>query len=121
MPVTVCTHAAAVHFGELFYQRKSYAESTQRTSARAVVLHEQIEYGRELLLGNSDPGIANRDDGAGSERAQVQPYLPAGLGVLGGVGDQVHHDLFEARRIAQDRQRGIATRDRELVTTRLRQ
>ena len=77
---------------------------------------------RALHLGrDADAGVSHPQDGLIAFAAERDRDPAAGLGVLGGVVEQVRHDLLQPGRVAFDPERLGREIDRELVPERLDQ
>ena len=96
---------AAVQFDETSHERQPDPEPAPRAIQRMVGLHEEIEDVSLHLGRDADPGVSHSQHGLVAFAAERDRDPAAGLGVLGGVVQQVRDDLFQTGRVALDPQR----------------
>ena len=111
-PVAVRRDRAAVQLDEAAHDREPEAEAAVRAIERLPLLREQVEDVRQHRRARCRCRCRARADRRSSpSRRRATAMLAAGLGVLGGVGQQVRDHLREARRVAVDDQaaRGTST------------
>ena len=66
-------------FDETAHQSETDAKSRLGMSRRAVYLHEEIEYMRQLLRRDADSGVANAHEGLAVFLPQGQPQIASRL------------------------------------------
>ena len=71
------------------HQRQADAEPALCAAVRAIDLREHVEHRRELVGRDADAVVADGDDGAAVAPSAAAPDVAAGVGVLGGVVEQV--------------------------------
>ncbi len=104
-----------MHFDEASDQREADAEAALGTVKRAVALHEEVEYAREQVFGDSNAGVADVDSDLVAFANGIQPNTAAGIGVLSGVIEQIGEDLLQPRGVGHQAHGVVGKRDGELV------
>ncbi len=85
-------------------QREPDTQTALGAIGRLIALEEQIEDARQSVRGNPDAVVAHANLECPVARAGVDRDLAAGLGELGGVVQDVGHDLNETDPIAVDQE-----------------
>ena len=86
------------------YDRQPDAQAPLRAGERAVRLGEQVEEPGEHLGGDPDPVVPDPDDHLAVLDPGGELDASTRRGVLGGVGQEVHEDLLEPRRVGLELQ-----------------
>src|ERR1700722_3809278 len=94
---TVQLHHALDH-------RKSHTQAPLRPVDRALALHEQIEHPGQQLRRNPHASVRDLYDGAALRGAQLHADLPAGLGILRGIRQNIADTLNQSHEVAIDKQ-----------------
>src|SRR5271157_171438 len=108
-------NAAAVHLDQRADQSQADAKSALGVVARPLDLGEDVEHAGQHGGRNADAVIAHRDDHLMPLSLDLDPDAPAGFGVLGGVVQQVHHDLLQPGWVRIKAHGLLGERDRKLV------
>ena len=96
----------AVQFGELFHQTQPDPEPTLCLFARPNALCKQLEDARQHCRRDPDAGVFDGGDDLFTNSLGAHLNLPAGIGIAGGIGEQVEEDLGDARRVSVQIERG---------------
>ena len=102
---TVSLDRSSVQFREPLYQSQSNPQSALRAVQRSLCLREQLQKMRQKCRGDADAAVAHANDElvgrlqppAPAHQVDGQPDVTAFRGVLGGIVEQVHYNLFETR------------------------
>ena len=89
-----------MHLDEPFHYGKSDSKAAFRTVQVSAPLHEKVKDLREQFRGSSAPVVRNLDDRSPFVGAGADANLPARVGVLRGVSDDVADALDQARPVA---------------------
>src|SRR5271166_1237927 len=108
-------NAAAVHLDQRADQSEADAKSALGVAARPLDLGEDVEHAGQHGGRNADAVIAHRDDHLMPLSLDLDPDAPAGFRVLGGVVQQVHHDLLQPGGVRIEAHGLLGERDRKLV------
>src|SRR5581483_2645453 len=92
-------HAAPVRFDEIANQCQPDAETRLRAWHCFIRLPEKIEQVRESLRRDTDPGVADANDGLTFPHVHPNRQLATCVSVLRGIGEQVYEHLLEAPRV----------------------
>ena len=90
--------SASVQFHHPLHQAKAYAQAALRTVDGALRLREQLEDAGQQFRRHANTGIAHLEHHIGRALLfNAQPDAATFVGVLGGVGKQVHQHLLQPR------------------------
>ncbi len=102
-------------------QREADAQPPVGAVGRGVDLHEGREHPGDHLGGDAHAGVAHAEHRLPAPPLEDHRDLAARFGVLGRVGEEVHHRLLEPRRIGVEQEPALGLRHRELVVARVEQ
>ena len=101
-PVAPRLDTAAVHGDQAPHEGQADAQAALGAAARPIDLREHVEDGGQLVGGDTDAVVAHRQDRAVVLPAHAHVNAPAGVGVLGRVGQQVGEHLRQPDGVAVD-------------------
>ena len=107
--------APAVHLDELLDERQADPEPALGAGQRAVPLGEEVEDAGQQLGRDADARVPDLDDDVRPLAAGRERDAAPGVGVLGGVGQEVDEDLLEPDRVGLEPQGPRGERDGQLV------
>ena len=112
---------SAVQRDQVLHQREADAQAALRAIGRARRLLEQVEDPRQHLGGDADPVVLHGQDQLPVVRGDAELDVAAGIGVAGGVGQQIGDHLREADRIGVAEKAALFAMNRQPVMPLLEQ
>ena len=114
-PVAVRFDGAAVHLHQRLHQRQADAQPVARALQRRIDLREHVEDARQFVGRDADAVVPHSDHGLPAFLLDGQPDVPAPVGELAGVVQQVADHLRQPRRVGVEIDGLRRQRDRQLV------
>src|SRR5688572_3127327 len=104
-----------MHFDQAANQSEPDAQPALSSAGRVLDLREHFKDTGQHIRQDADAAIADRDHYTVALAPRGEPDSSCGIGILGGIIEEVRNDLLQPYRIGFERERLRRQRDREMM------